>query len=76
MMEAHLDVKDAYYRNSVVPVVGYCLCKTHVGTFKSYHFTTTQTSARDDKFLDMVACSQCSVCNPAIEVVTEEVEGD
>jgi hypothetical protein len=74
-MEEHLDVNDAYYSNSMVPVVGYCLCKTDAGTFKSHHFTTTQTSAKDDKFLDMVACSECSVCNPTIEFVTEDIEG-
>jgi hypothetical protein len=55
---------------SVVPVVGYCLCN------KPYNFTTTSASAQDIKFLDMIACSHCSVCNPTIEVVDEQIDGE
>jgi hypothetical protein len=62
-----LAVMDAHCNNTVVPVVGYCLCKTDAGTFKAYKFTTTQTSAKDDKFLDMIACNHCPVCNPDMD---------
>lgn len=53
--------------DTVVNVVGYCLCKTEDGTNKPYHFTTMSIWAKDDKFLGMIACNHCSVCNPEIE---------
>lgn len=61
------DEADAHYAGTVVNVVGYCLCKTEMGSFKPFKFTTVKSSAEDTKFLDMIACSHCPVCNPEMD---------
>lgn len=61
------DEADAHYAGTIVNVVGYCLCKTEMGSFKPFKFTTIKSSAEDVKFLDMIACSHCPVCNPELD---------
>lgn len=87
MCAAYAAEAEAHYANEIVSVVGYCECVVN-GSYKPFHFTTTSDTAKDDKFLDMVACSHCPVCNPdyetmfavdnspALTVVSEVQEGE
>lgn len=87
MCAAYAAEAEAHYANGIVSVVGYCECVVN-GSYKPFHFTTTSDTAKDDKFLDMVACSHCPVCNPeglvdvvedtapALTVVSEVQEGE
>jgi hypothetical protein len=63
------DEAEAFYANDIVHVVGYCLCKTEMGSFKPFKFTTVKSSAENIKFLDMIACSHCPVCNPDVDAM-------